>query len=73
MVYKKLSDEDRRSMLLRALVPDAANMTRIAQSYGITRRTLYSHIYRATKDPEGKWREAQEEANFRRKVWELVR
>ena len=73
MVYKKLSDEDRRRMILRALGPDAASITRIAQSYGITRRTLYSHIDRATKDPEGKWREAQEEANFRRKVWELVR
>jgi hypothetical protein len=48
-------------------------MTRIAQSYGITRRTLYSHIYRATKDPEGNRREAQEEANFRRKVYEMTR
>jgi transposase-like protein len=73
MVYKKLSDEDRRRMIVRALGPDAANMTRIAQSYGITRRTLYSHVYRATKDPEGKWREAQEEASFRRKVYELTR
>jgi transposase-like protein len=73
MVYKKLSDEDRRRMILRALGPDAANMTRIAQSYGITRNTLHEHINRAVRDPERQMREAEMEASFRRKVYELTR
>jgi transposase-like protein len=72
MVYKKLPDEDRRRMVLEAVTPWASVM-RVAQKYGIQRNALYGHIKRAMQDPEGKMREAEAEAAFRRKVYEMTR
>jgi transposase-like protein len=69
---KVLTDQDRRRMILDVLSP-GANISRIARAYGIHRNTLHEHINRAVKDPEGRWRDAEAEASFRRKVWELVR
>ena len=71
-MVKVLSDERRRQMILDVLSP-GANISRIARAYGIHRNTLHEHINRAVKDPKGQWREAEAEAAFRRKVWELVR
>jgi transposase-like protein len=69
---KVLTDQDRRQMLLDALSPDA-NISRIAKTYGINRNTLYEHVNRAVRDPERQWREAEEEAAFRRRVYEMTR
>ena len=69
---KVLTDLDRRQMILDALSP-GANTSRIARAYGIHRNTLHEHVNRAVKDPEGQWRRAQEEAAFRRRVYELLR
>jgi transposase-like protein len=63
-------DHDRRRMILDALSP-GANTSRIARAHGIHRNTLHEHITRAVRDPEGQWRRVQEEASFRRKVYEL--
>jgi transposase-like protein len=71
-VVKVLTDEKRRQMILEAFGPES-NISKIARQYGINRNTLHEHINRAVRDPEGRWREAQEEANFRRKVYELLR
>jgi len=65
-------DHDRRRMILDALSP-GANTSRIARAHGIHRNTLHEHITRAVRDPEGQWRRVQEEASFRRKVYELLR
>jgi transposase-like protein len=72
MMVKVLSDERRRRMILDVLTP-GASVQKVAESYGINRNTLYNHINRAVRDPEGRWREAQEEASFRPKVYELLR
>ena len=71
-MVKVLSDERRRQMILEAFGPEA-NISKIAREYGINRNTLHEHMNRAVRDPEGQWRRAQEEANFRRMVYEMTR
>jgi transposase-like protein len=71
-MVKVLSDERRRRMILEAFGPEA-NVSKIAREYGISRNTLHEHINRAVRDPEGQWREAEAEAAFRRKVYEILR
>ena len=71
-MVKVLSDERRRQMILEAFGPEA-NISKIAREYGINRNTLHEHINRAVRDAEGQWREAEAEASFRRKIWELTR
>ena len=71
-MVKVLSDERRRRMILEVLTP-GASVKGVAERYGINRNTLYEHVNRAVKDPEGQWREAQVEASFRRKVYEMTR
>jgi transposase-like protein len=68
----RLSDERRRQMILDSLEP-GARIAKAAEDYGINRNTLYEHYNRAVRNPERQWREAEAEAAFRRKVWELVR
>jgi transposase-like protein len=68
----RLSDERRRQMILDSLEP-GARIAKVAEDYGINRNTLYEHYNRAVRNPERQWREAEAEAAFRRKVWELVR
>jgi transposase-like protein len=67
-----LSDEERRNMILKAIKP-GAKISEIAAEYGINRNTLYAHYNRAIRDPEGQWRRAQAEADFRRQVYEMTR
>ena len=69
---KKLSDDDRRRMILEALEP-GASIQRVAVRYGLHRNSLYQHFNQAVTDPEEKLREAEAEAAFRRKVVELSR
>jgi transposase-like protein len=71
-MVKVLSDERRRQMVLEAFGPEA-NISKIARQYGISRNTLHERINRAVRDPEGQWREAEAEASFRRKVYEMTR
>ena len=71
-MVKVLSDEMRRRMILDALTP-GASVQKVAESYGINRNTLYEHVNRAVKDPEGQWRDAEAETAFRRKVYEMTR
>ena len=71
-MLKVLSDERRRQMILEAFGPEA-NISRIAREYGINRNTLHEHINRAVRDPAGQWRDAEAEASFRRKVYEMMR
>jgi transposase-like protein len=69
---KVLTDQDRRQMILDMLSSDA-DISRIARTYGIHRNTLHEHINRAVRDPKGQWRDAEAEAAFRRKVYEMTR
>ena len=71
-MVKVLSDQRRRQMILEAFGPEA-NISKIARQYGINRNTLHEHINRAVRDPERRWRDAEEEASFRRKVYEMTR
>ena len=71
-MVKVLSDERRRQMILEVLTP-GESVSKVAERYGIHRNTLYEHVNRAVKDPEGQWRRAQEETAFRRRVYELLR
>jgi transposase-like protein len=66
------TDEERREIILKALQPDA-NISAIARDHGINRNTIYKYFRYALDDPEQKMRDAEAEAAFRRKVWELVR
>jgi transposase-like protein len=59
-------------MLLAAIKP-GARIAKVAEEYGINRNTVYEHYNRAMRDPEGQWREAEEEAAFRKKVYEMTR
>jgi transposase-like protein len=71
-MVKALPDERRRRMILEALTP-GASVKEVAKRYGINRNTLHEHVYRAARDPEGQWKDAQAEASFRRKVYKLLR
>jgi len=64
--------EERRKIILEALQPDA-NLTQIAKKYGITRRAIYFYFDHVLDDPKRRMQEAEDEAAFRRQVWELVR
>lgn len=67
-----LSSEDRRQVILRALAPEA-NITALAREYGVTRKAIYKLLGNAMRDPKHKMHDAEDEAAFRRRVWELVR
>jgi len=71
-MVEALSDERRRQMILEAFGPEA-NISKITRQYSINRNTLHEHVKRVVKDPEGQWRDAEREASFRRKVYELLR
>lgn len=67
---EKLSDEERREVTLLAL--GDANKTELAARFGISRRWIYFLIDEAMEDPEGKLAEAEKEAEFRRRVKEIL-
>ena len=67
----KLNPEDRRAIVLAVLEHDA-NISEQARRYGVSRARIYQLLESATIDPRGKLLEAQREAEFRRRVKELV-
>jgi transposase-like protein len=64
--------DERRQIILEALQPDA-NTSKIAREHGISRFTIYKYFDHVLDDPKARMHDAEEEAAFRRKVWELVR
>lgn len=48
-----------------------SSMTQIARRYGISRQRVYQILEGAITDPKGKLKEAEKEAEFRRRVREL--
>ena len=68
----KLSNEERRQVILEALQPNA-NLTQIAREHGITRWAIYDYFKYVLEDPKQRLQDAEAEAAFRRKGWELVR
>jgi transposase-like protein len=64
--------EERRKIILEALQPDA-NISKIAREHGISREAIYKYFRHTLDDPKQRMHDAEEEAVFRRKVWELVR
>jgi transposase-like protein len=66
------SKQERREIVLKALDPET-NITQLAREHGITRGGVYAYLNYALDDPEGRVKEAEEEVEFRRKVWDLVR
>jgi transposase-like protein len=71
-VNSVLTDDERHSMILEAIKP-GAKIAEIAARYGVSRNAVYGNYLRAVRDPEGQWRRAQAEAEFRRKVYEMTR
>jgi transposase-like protein len=67
-----LSNEERRQIILEALQPNA-NISKIAREHGIHRNTIYEYFPHVLDNPKQRMHNAEEEAAFRRKVWELVR
>ena len=68
----KLSNEERREVILKALQP-GSNITQIARDYGLTRWAIYDYFKYVLDDPKQRLQDAEAEVAFRRKVWELVR
>jgi transposase-like protein len=68
----KLTPEQRRAVVMAALEPNA-NISEIARRYGIRRQRVYQLLEDVLRDPKGKLMEAEREAQFRRRVWELSR
>jgi transposase-like protein len=68
----KLTPEERRAVVMEALQPNA-NISEIARCYSIRRQRVYQLLEDALLDPKGKLMEAEREAQFRRRVWELSR
>ncbi len=67
---EKLSDDERREITLAAL--GDANKTELAAKHQISRRWIYFLLDEAMEDPEGKLAEAEKEAEFRRRVKEIL-
>jgi ATP-dependent RNA circularization protein (DNA/RNA ligase family) len=67
---QKLSPDDRREMILRAL--SGENRTYLAQEYGVSRVRLYQLLEAAEKMSEADVNEAAKELEFRRRVLEMV-
>lgn len=57
---------------MSALQPNA-NISEIARRYSIRRQRVYQLLEDALTDPKEKLMEAEREAQFRRRVWELCR
>jgi transposase-like protein len=69
---KRLTKEHRRQIILEALQP-GANLSKIARDHEIHRQTLYDYLRFTLDDPKQRMHDAEAEAAFRRKVWDLVR
>jgi transposase-like protein len=71
MPRTKLTPDERRRIILEAL--RGANKRQLALRYDIARSWLYALLDEVRENPEGKLRDAEAEADFRRKVVELLR
>jgi transposase-like protein len=69
---RKLVPDEQRAVVMAALQPKA-NKSEIARRYGISRSRVYQLLESALRDPKEKLREAEREAEFRRRVLELSR
>lgn len=67
-----LEPEKRHAIILAALQPDA-NISQIARDHEVHRNTIYDYLQYVLVDPKRKMQDAEAEAVFRRKVWELIR
>ena len=67
----KLSEEERRALVLDALAP-GANKSELARKYGVSRARVYQLLDEALSDPEVKLRRAEEEVAYRRRLLELA-
>jgi transposase-like protein len=67
----KLTPDERRAVVMAALEPNS-NKSEIARRYGISRSRVYQLLESSLIDSKGKLREAEREAQFRRRVWELT-
>ena len=66
----KLTPDERRAVVLAALEHNV-NISEIARCYGISRQRVYQLLEDAMIDSKGQLREAEREAEFRRRVREL--
>ncbi len=66
----RLYPDERRTIVLEALRPQSS-ITQIARRYGISRQRVHQLVEGAIIDSKGKLREAEKEAEFRRRVREL--
>jgi transposase-like protein len=66
----RLYPDERRAIVLEALQPHSS-ITQIARRYGISRQRVYQLVEGAIIDSKDKLREAEKEAEFRRRVREL--
>jgi transposase-like protein len=69
---KRLAKDKRHQIILEALQP-GANLSKIARDHQIHRQTLYDYLRFTLDDPKQRMHDAEGEAAFRRKVWDLVR
>jgi transposase-like protein len=69
---KRLTTEKRHQIILEAL-QSGANLSKIARDHEIHRQTLYEYLRFTLDDPKQRMQDAEAEAAFRRKVWDLVR
>jgi transposase-like protein len=72
MSPNKLTPDERRAIVLAALQTNS-NKSEIARCYNIRRQRVYQLLEDVLLDPKGKLMEAEREAQFRRRVWELCR
>ena len=73
MVADKTKTKDERHQIILDALKPGANLSKVARDNGIHRSTMYDYLEFVLDKPEQKMREAEAEAAFRRKVWELVR
>lgn len=72
MGREKLTPDQRREIVLRAIRREYSTVQDLADSYGVARSWVYALLEEAQSDPEGKLREAEAEAEFRREVKKLL-
>jgi transposase-like protein len=69
---RKLTPDERRAVVMAALQLESKR-SEIARRYGISRSRVYQLLEGALNHPKEKLWEAEAEAGFRRRVWELCR
>jgi transposase-like protein len=69
---RKLVPDEQRAAVIAAL-QYRSNKSEIARRYGVSRQRIYQLLESALTDPKEKLREAEREAEFRRRVLELTR